>query len=357
MAAEIPDLFHKLPTDCRKLLVELEKLENFLLFQLLDNFHTSLIDAGWVVAGGGFRVGQKTYIMLDHSFIQDNRTLRFGFVDIANKHRLSRLTRLLPLSGKIRYFECIFPEQYAKAFERPFIRACEMIEQSYGQLERHFLLHYSNAVRAMLTHLHTMVRKHFALHHKDALCDFCVLTITRRNLLNFRYSLDYGNVTTILKNFKARDIPRYSPVELTLALIFGEAEHTINILNRDDKVGNFLFLPTSKFYSANHNYRFFVAEAAVLENAELAEYTIHADSEHIFQIGVPRRLRQEVEPVFEAMTEELATAFVDNMRLFNKMLRAFKPVISRGLDSWDTKIGNLVGSAAAALIKGLSRGS
>lgn len=355
LIVEIPHAFDKMGNDCRELILSLEKLENSLLIEIVQLFDKAFKIAGWRIAGPGFHVGTSTYIHFQQTFIRDSRTLRFAFIDASNRRDVSEFRKSFCLCGKIRIFECEFPSTHQHLFEQIFPAVSELIEQAYNHLERHFLLTYSSAVNGMLLPLHSIVRKYFALHHIDDLADSCILTVTRRVALNFRYSLDYNNVKKVLLQLKQADVAGFSPLELTLALIFGEADHTINILNKNDNVGRVLYMPTSLFFSALANYRFFVAEAAVLENEELAEYTVWADRDHIFQIGTPRRLEQTVLPVLNAMRIELALAFTDNLKLLTRMTKIFKPVIARGTDSWDTKLGNIIGSAFVSAVKGLSR--
>jgi len=232
-------------------------------------------------------------------------------------------------AGRLHAVELVWSAAVARILSGLPEHLSRHVEHQYAQLEAHFLAAYGKAYGLLLEGVHGAVQRHLTEGGAEELGADLTPTVSRLPEIRFKYYLTEEAVRAQLQRFKAARDPVHSPLALILALVLGEAGHTINVLMHDFAERRALYLPTDSFMSKHEDLGFYVAESALLGNKELAEYTICSTRGHVFQLGMPRDLEAVLRPICDAMQPVLKALFIGNLERFSRAVRAI-PGARRG---------------------------
>jgi hypothetical protein len=343
---DAPDL----PTDVRKLYKRVSAIEGQIQDSLLINAARYIAERGLSLKG-------------DIIAWSDNLTLQFAMEPCSQTgvYRLYFIPRGVTRSqlithsasiqevGRVKTISIEWPAMVARRLPKLLDVLRDQLEFQYRLVEQHFLEMYRESSAQIFLGIHRIIRVELCRHHLEHLYAQLTLTVSRKSSLRFRYYLDYEGVKAILERFKQNPpFGRYSALDLTLALVFSEADHTINKLFQDYTPGKALHLPTSKFLSAQENVPFFIAESALFDNSQLSEFTVCDHDPHVFQIGFPSSYEDTLLPVLKDIRPALEKVFLTNMGVHKRFLRYFRA--EAGSSIFETA-GRFFGSMMAAFIK------
>ncbi len=363
---EQKDGVNKLPYDLRFSEIGIEKIIKDLPLieqEIINDIHLISLNflekKGAQIKGDIFDLDNQKY-KIHIELIKAERKLLIKFAPVINSKYSSIVSNhLINGFGSIKSFQINYPYYIRKDFNKLVITIEQQLTFAYLSLQKKFELEFRSFGESIFNELYSFINIEIERQNKHHLIGKFYFNVTFRSNKKFRYFFDHNNLRILINHFNLNQSLEFSPIEMLIVLIIEEASDTLNMLIEVEE-DNFDFINSNDYVSQEQNIKFWVSESLLVNNKELASYTIAKTEKLIFQVGCIKELEKEFKSVFKITKNSLSEKFKDNVNSYIKHTKALtkipKPTLPTSLRMKTSEwLGSFVGNAMYSFIKKAGR--
>ena len=313
---------NNLPYDLRyakigiqKIIRDLHKIERGIVDDIFLTCIRFLEQKKAKIKGDSFVINEDQF-KLYVEFVKSERKLIVRFLPIINiTYTPIKETIAINSFGAIKTLEIDYPYKIRKNFSKLIEIIKDQITFAYLSLQKVFKTNFRSFGDYFFNELYDIVNIEIERQNKTKLRSNIHFTICIRSNMMFRYFLDHENLELIIEYFKMNQSLEYSPLEMLTSVISEEAIHTLNTLIEVNE-GSFYHIDSSEYASQEQNVKFWASESLLIGNEELSTFPILKTDKYIVELGCPKKLETECDPIFKLTKSSLANKIKDNLKSY-----------------------------------------